>query len=292
MLIRKKSLKIQERLGMRIGVAYGSARTPVVKTPNDALNVLEDLYRVGFRAFLLPKQLFDNINDISDLYKDHYTNLLKIKTIASKYNIELSIHNSSLPEEPMLDNVFKIYCNIANVMDTRTFVIHPTFYSRMPKDQASKLTVYKINEVVNELRIRSKIGIETTGRANELGDVEDVVDMVRRTTKTEPVLNWAHIHARGLGTLTHESDFRRILDKVRAEVGRHWLNDAYFIFSGISYDRSGAISHKPILRSDMKLEHLIKSIQALNIKGTLIFETPNREKDIVDMLQEMGDMVR
>lgn len=292
MLIRKKSLKIQERLGMRIGVAYGSSSTPVVKTTNDALRVLEDLYRVGFRAFLLPKELFDNINDISDLYKEQYTNLLKVKTIASKYNIELSIHNNALPEEPMLNNIFKIYCNIANVMDARTFIIHPTFYSRMPKDQASRLVVYKINEIVNELRIRSKIGIETTGRVNELGSVEDVIDMVKRTTKTEPVMNWAHIHARSSGALTSENDFRRILDKLRSEIGQYLLNDAYFIFSGISYGPSGGMQHRPVDSSDMKLEHLIKTIQALNIKGTLIFETPNREKDIVNMLHKLGDMVR
>lgn len=292
MLIRKKSLKIQERLGMRIGIAYGSSRTPVVKTPFQTLGVLEDLYKVGFRAFLLPRELFDGIKNISDLYKEHYTNLLKIKTIASKYNIELSIHNQSLPEDPMLDEAFKIYCNIANVMDTRALVIHPTFYSRMPQNQALRLVVYKINEVVNELRIRSKIGIETTGSVNELGSVEDVVDMVKRTTKTEPILNWAHIHGRSSGMLTTENDFRRILDKVRSEIGQQWLKEAYFIFSGISYGPSGASVHKPIIRSDMRLEHLIKSIQALNIKGTLIFDTPNREKDIVDILQELGDMVR
>ncbi|UCC91482.1 MAG: hypothetical protein JSV39_04190 [Candidatus Aenigmatarchaeota archaeon] len=292
MLIRKKSLKIQERLGMRIGVAYGSSKIPVVRTPSEALRVLEEMYRVGFRAFLLPRELFGNIRDISDLYKEHYTNLLKIKTIASKYNIELAIHNHSLPQEPMLDNVFKIYCNIANVMDAKTLVIHPTFYSRMPKDQASKLVVYKINEIVNELRIRSKIGIETTGSVGELGSVEDVIDMVKRTTKTEPILNWAHIHARSAGALTSENDFRRILDKLRAEIGQYWLNEAYFIFSGISYGPSGATQHKPIIRSDMKLEHLIKSVQALNVKGTLVFETPNREKDVLDVLHELGDMVR
>jgi endonuclease IV len=100
------------------------------------------------------------------------------------------------------------------------------------------------------------------------------------------------MHGRERGLFTHETDFRKFIDKVRAEVGRQWLNDAYFIFSGISYDRTGALQHKPIARSDMKLEHLIKSIQALNIKGTLIFDTPNREEDIVDMLQEIGDMVR
>jgi deoxyribonuclease-4 len=292
MLIRKKSLKIQERLGMRIGIAYGSAKTPVVKKPSEALNVLEDLYRVGFRAFLLPRQLFEGIKDISGLYKEHYTNLLKIKNIASKYNIELAIHNNALPEEPMLDNALKIYCNIANVMDAKTFIIHPTFYARMPQQQALRLTVYKINEIVNEMRIRSKIGIETTGRVDELGSVEDVIDMVKRTTRTEPILNWAHIHGRDRGLLTHDTDFRRIIDKVRAEVGQQWLNDAYFIFSGASYDRGGMLQHKPIARSEMKLEHLVKAIQAMSIKGTLIFETPNREKDIVDLLQELGDMVR
>ncbi|MFH1237444.1 MAG: TIM barrel protein [Candidatus Aenigmatarchaeota archaeon] len=292
MLIRKKSLKIQERLGMRIGIAYGSAKTPVVKKPSEALNVLEDLYRVGFRAFLLPKELFANIKDVSDLYKEQYTSLLKIKTIASKYNIELSIHNNSLPEEPALDNVFKIYCNIANVMDARSLVVHPNFYGRMPHSQALKLTVYKINEIVNEMRIRSKVGIETTGHVDELGSLEDVVDMVKRTTRTEPVLNWAHIHGRDRGVLTHDTDFRKIVDKVRAEVGHQWINDAYFIFSGADYDRTGAGKHKSIARSDMRLEHLIKTIQALNIKGTLIFETPNREKDIVDILQDLADMVR
>jgi deoxyribonuclease-4 len=292
MLIRKKSLKIQERLGMRIGVAYGSSGIPIVKTYDQALHTLEEFYRVGFRAFLLPKDLFMGINNISDLYKEHYTNLLKIKTIASKYNIELSIHNSSLPEDPKLDEELKIFCNVANVMDTRSFIIHPTFYSRMPQDQALRLVVYKVNEIVNELRIRSKIGIETTGSVRELGSVEDVIDIVRRTTRTEPILNWAHIHARGSGILTSESDFRKILDIVRSEVGQYWLGEAYFIFSGITYGPSGAIKHMPIKRSDMRLEHLIKSIQSLNIKGTLIFETPNRERDILDMLQELADMVR
>ncbi|MCD6591278.1 MAG: hypothetical protein J7K72_04890 [Candidatus Aenigmarchaeota archaeon] len=292
MLVRKKCLKIQERLGMRIGAAYGSSSTPVISSHGDALKVLDDLYKVGFRALLLPKELFENINDMTDLYKEHYTNLLKIKTIASKYNIELSIHTNALPEEPMLGDKIKIYCNIANVMDARTFVLHPTFYPTIPQEQALRLVVYKINEIVNELRIRTKIGVETTGRIDELGSVEDVIDIVKRTTRTEPILNWAHIHGRSSGMLTSEIDFRRIIDKVRSEVGQQWLRDAYFIFSGVSYGPSGAGKHKAIKNSNMNLEHLIKNIQTFNMRGTLIFETPNREMDIVGMLDELADMVR
>ena len=292
MLIRKKSLKIQERLGMRIGIAYGSSKIPIVKTPQETMEVLEDLYKIGFKALLLPRELFTGINDTSDLYKEHYTHLLKIKTIASKYNIELSIHNHALPEDQRLDDELKIFCNVANVMDARSLILHPTFYKMMPQDQALRLVVYKINEIVNELRIKTRIGIETTGTLSELGSIEDVIDIVKRTTKTEPILNWAHIHARSSGAITSEDDFRRILDSVRSEIGQYWLKEAFFIFSGISYGPSGAIQHLPLSRSDMKLEQLIKSVQALNIRGTLIFETPNREKDILDVLQEMGDMVR
>lgn len=292
MLIRKRNLKIQERLGMRIGVAYGSKNTPVVSDPDQALEAIETFYKIGFKAFLLPMELFQGIENISDLYKEHYNSLLKIKTIAGKYNIELGIHNHRLPPDPKLNEILKIYCNVANVMDARALVIHPTFYKNMPQDQALRLTVHKINEIVNELRVRSKIGVETTGRVRELGSVEDVIDIVKRTTHTEPVYNWAHIHARSSGMMTSEGDFRRILDKTRAEIGQQWLRSAYFIFSGVSYGPSGAIAHRPILRSDMHLEHLIKSIQALNIGGTMIFETPNREQDILDMLNELGDMVR
>lgn len=292
MLIRKKCLKIQERLGMRIGVAYGSRKIPIVKTPEETLEVLEAFYKTGFKAFLLPRELFSSIKDTSDLYKEHYNNLLKVKTIAGKYNIELSVHNHRLPGDQRLDKELRIFSNVANVMDLRSMILHPNFYRNMPQEQSLRLVVYKINEVVNDIRIRSKIGIETTGNVRELGSVEDVTEIVKRTRNTEPVFNWAHIHARSSGALTSEGDFRRILDNTRSEVGQGWLREAYFIFSGVSYGPTGATSHRPVKNSDMDLAHLIKNIQSLNIKGTLIFETPGREKDILDILQQLGDMVR
>ena len=58
MLIRKKSLKIQERLGMRIGIAYGTSKTPVVRSVREALEALREIYNSGFKTFLLPKDLF------------------------------------------------------------------------------------------------------------------------------------------------------------------------------------------------------------------------------------------
>ncbi len=290
MLIRKKSLKIQERLGMNIGVTYGISGTPVVKTIDQALEVLRELYKIGFKALVLPKVLFSDIKGMTELYKDYYGDLLRLKNIAKKLNIELSLHLSNLTDLP--DENLRLFSTVASVMDCRILTIHPTFYARMPQGQALRLVVYKINEIVNELRVKANIGIETTGRLGELGSIEDVIDICKRTKNTEPVINWAHVHARGAGCLKSQDDFKNVIEQVKQGVGQQWLRDAYFFFSGVKYGPSGEISHMPFLLSDLKLEHLIRSILAYGMRGTLIFEESERERNVVSILDQLGDMVR
>lgn len=293
MLTRKKSLKIQERLGMRIGIAQGTRRVPLVSTVSQALKVLDELYRVGFKAFVLPKEMFANVTSTTDLYKEHYGEFLKVKSLAKKYNIELAIRYEEIPQDPArLDSTLKIYSSIASIMDCRTFIIRPTFYPMMPHDQALRLVVHKINEIVSSMEIKTKIGVETTGRLRELGSLEDVIEISKRTSGTEPILNWAHIHARGVGVLRGESDFRNIMDKTRREMGQQWLGNAYFFFSGATYGPSGLTGYVPISKADISLRLLIKEIMSFGMKGTLIFEDEGREKSILDMLMELGDMVR
>jgi hypothetical protein len=290
MLIRKKSLKMQERLGMKIGLTYGVSSIPVAKTVEQALEVLRELYKVGFRALVLPPDLFRGIRDTTELYKDYYGDLLRLRNIAKKFGIELSLRQTSFGDMP--DNSLRIFSTIASVMDCRVFTFPPTFYSRMPEAQALKLTVYKINEIVNELRVNARIGIETTGRLGELGSLEDVIEICKRTTNTEPVINWAHLHARGAGFLKTQDDFKKIVEKVRQGIGQQWLRDAYFFFSGVRYGPSGEIGHTSFVGSDLHLEHLIRTTLSYGMGGTIIFEEPERERNIVAMLDQLGDMVR
>ncbi|MBN1896787.1 MAG: hypothetical protein JW789_03635 [Candidatus Aenigmarchaeota archaeon] len=290
MLIRKKALKMQDRLGMKIGVTYGVSTIPIVKTIDQALEALRELYKVGFRALVLPPELFANIQDTTELYKEYYGDLLRLKNIAKKFGIELSLRQTDFGDMP--ENKLRLFSTISSVMDCRTFAIHPNFYSRMPQQQALKLVVYKINEIVNELRVKAKIGIENTGRVGELGSIEDVIEICKRTTNTEPVINWAHIHARGAGYLKTQDNFRSVVDQLNRGIGQAWMRDAYFFFSGIKYGPSGELGHMSFIGSDLKLEHLIRTALSYGITGTIIFEEPEREKRIVDILDQLGDMVR
>lgn len=290
MLIRKKALKIQERLGMRIGVMYGISSMPVVRTTDQALTVLRELYKIGVKAFVLPKELFSDINTSADLYKGYYGDLLKVKDTAQKFNIELALHYPGLPENP--EGIMKVFSTICNVMDCRTFIIDPDIYKNMPQEQSVRLTVYKINEIMTGLRMPVKMGVETTGRIDRVGSLEQVVDIVKRTQGTEAVLNWAHIHARGAGALRSEDDFRRVLSFVSSQIGRVWLGNAYFLFSGISYGPSGEIRHIPLSQSDISLRDMIRQSVSFGVRGTLIFEDPEKEKLLLKILDDLGDMVR
>jgi hypothetical protein len=269
---------------------YGISNLPVVRSTEQALTALRELYKIGMKAFVLPRELFSGIITAADLYKGFYGDLLKIKEMAQKFNIELALHYPGLPESP--EEAMKVFCTICNVMDCRAFIITPDIYKNMPQDQSVRLAVYKINEIMTNLRLPVKMGIETTGKISEVGSLEQVVDIVKRTQGTEVVLNWAHIHARGSGALRSEDDFRRVLSYVSSEVGRSWVENAYFLFSGVSYGPSGEIRHIPLSQSDISLKNLIRQSVSFGVKGTLIFEDPEKERLFLRILDDLGDMVR
>lgn len=290
-LIRKKLLKIQERLGMRIGIMGGTQKIPAPSTRDQVIEVLLELYKIGVKAYVLPNELFADIPDTQSLYKTKYGDLLKIKEEAKRYNIELALRVENLGTQP--DQVLDLYSRICSIMDARTFIIHPNFYSSiMPPDQAMKLAVYKINEIVNSTGVRVKIGIETTGKIKDVGSIEDVIDICKRTQSTEPVINWAHIHARGAGALRTRRDFATILSNIHGKLGPNPIKDSFQIFSGISYGPSGEIKHMPLDSSDLNLEYMIRESMAMGAHGTLIFEDPDKEGFVLKWMDRLADMVR
>ncbi len=290
-LIRKKLLKIQERLGMRIGIASGIQDIPVPRTREQVMEVLLELYKIGVKAYVLPNEFFADMKDTHSLYKVKYVDLLKIKEEAKRYNIELALRCEGLSTQP--DHTIDLYSRICSIMDARIFILQPNFYSLiMPQDQALKLAVYKINEVVGTTGVRTKIGVETTGRTGDVGDLDHVIDICKRTRSTEPVINWSHIHARGAGALRTRKDFAAVLSRIRDGLGMVPIKEAYFLFSGISYGPSGEMRHIPLADSDMNLEYMIRESMAMGVRGTLIFEDPDREGFVLKWMDRLADMVR
>jgi hypothetical protein len=64
------------------------------------------------------------------------------------------------------------------------------------------------------------------------------------------------------------------------------------LFSGVKYGPSGEVGHIPLDKADINLEFLIREVMGASLRGTLIFEDPDKEKWIVKNMEKLADMVR
>ena len=132
----------------------------------------------------------------------------------------------------------------------------------------------------------SKIGIETSGRQELWGSLEEVIEVVNHVEGTIPVLNIAHIHARGHGRMKTSEDYGELFDMVRESIG---TKEFYCHFSGIEHRTGNAMHYTQIKKSDLNFEPLAEFIVEdggwLDI--TLISDSPLLEHDAMYMLQNI-----
>ena len=103
---------------------------------------------------------------------------------------------------------------------------------------------------------------------------------------TIPVLNIAHIHARGHGRMKTSEDYGELFDMVRESIG---TKEFYCHFSGVEHRTGNAMHYTQIKKSDLNFEPLAEFIVEdggwLDI--TLISDSPLLEHDAMYMLQNI-----
>ena len=129
------------------------------------------------------------------------------------------------------------------------------------------------------------IGVETSGRQELWGSLEEVLEVTNHVEGTVPVLNLAHIHARGHGGLRTSEDFGELFDQVRETIGGKTF---YCHFSGIEHRMGNALHYTQIKKSDLKFEPLAEFLAEdgdwLDI--TMISDSPLLEHDAMFMMQQ------
>ena len=132
----------------------------------------------------------------------------------------------------------------------------------------------------------SKVGVETSGRQDLWGSLEEVLEVVNHVEGTVPVLNIAHIHARGHGSMRTSEDYGELFDQVRETIG---TKQFYCHFSGVDHRSGNAQFYTQIKKSDLNFEPLAEFIVEdggwLDI--TLISDSPLLEHDAMYMLQSI-----
>ena len=167
--------------------------------------------------------------------------------------MELSLHApyyislSGTDPEKRLKSVEYIQKSLAaaELLGADLIVIHCGSAGKISREEAMRLsadTLQKTLEAVGDTKI--KLGIETMGKRNQLGTLEEVLTLCRMDPRFAPVVDFGHLNARECGGLFPDADaYRRVFDAVANALDENTAKYMHCHFSKIEFTSAGEKRH-------------------------------------------------
>ena len=288
-----------------MGVKLGPAGVPLSCKGRTIVEGMDDIIALGLETM--------EAQTVRLIQPQHFEQYWQAGVLANKADFEMNIHGPYYSE--LLGNrvergrsLAKIEATLqaARTINARHITLHTGHYGDFGRGTAANEQVATIfSSVVDRVHeiwhddedefpvfpwikngTPSKIGVETSGRQELWGSLEEVIEVVNHVEGTIPVLNIAHIHARGHGRMKTSEDYGELFDMVRESIG---TKEFYCHFSGVEHRTGNAMHYTQIKKSDLNFEPLAEFIVEdggwLDI--TLISDSPLLEHDAMYMLQNI-----
>ena len=176
----------------------------------------------------------------------------KIGAEAKKHNILLSFHtpyyislSGTDPEKRLksLDYIKKSL-DASHAMGADIIVIHTGSAAKISRQEALALardTMYRALVAFPDTTVR--FGLETMGKINQLGTLEEVTELCTLDKRLCPVVDFGHLNARENGLFTDADSYRRVFDAIGCGLGDEYASTLHCHFSMIEYTSAGEKKH-------------------------------------------------
>ena len=167
---------------------------------------------------------------------------------------------------------------IAQAARAELVVFHPGFLLGRAREDAIDSVVEQLGELRERLEGKDRavpFGVEVMGRVRDLGSVDDVLEISRRTGWVRPVLDFAHMHATSDGTFTDVEPFAAALEAADAiqEAGTPF----HIHFSDIAFANRNETKHLPYGDGTLRADPLREALDRFERPATVISESPDEE---------------
>lgn len=178
----------------------------------------------------------------------------KIRSEFSKYDIGISAHapyytNFANPDPEMIaKSIGYIVQSITACvkMGGERVVFHPAACGKAAREDAVAATernLLLLAERCSQLDASFKLCVETMGKHNQIGTVEEVVGFCTLADMFYPCFDFGHINSYMRGGIKTKDDYRRILDYTVDKLGFEKASQMHVHFSKIQYGDKGEIRH-------------------------------------------------
>ncbi len=174
---------------------------------------------------------------------------------AKATGISLSLHApyyismSSVEEEKRLNSINYILASAKAVdaMGGDRIVVHTGSCGKITREQALTFALDTMKKALDALD-REGLGHihicpETMGKVNQLGTLNEVLELCRLDERLIPCIDFGHLNARDLGILKTTADFENIFTSIQNALGTDRLKCFHSHFSKIEYTTGGEKRH-------------------------------------------------
>ena len=197
-----------------------------------------------------------------DAYEDEAGNgltageasLRAVGEAAKEAGILMSIHApyfislSGVEEEKRLKSIGYIEKTLwaAELLGADTIVIHSGSAGKISREKGMRLsfdTLARVAEAVGD-RPAARLGIETMGKINQLGTLDEVIEQCKVSPIYTPVVDFGHLNARALGNAFPDVDsYRRVFNEIGERLGDAHAIHLHCHFSKIEHTNAGEKKH-------------------------------------------------
>lgn len=175
----------------------------------------------------------------------------KIGQAAVEHGISLSLHapyfiNLANPDPESLQKTIGYItsaCLAADQIGAKRVIIHSGALMKRTRRQALDTALYSIREVLKACDgagfAHLTLCPETMGKINQLGDLDEVLELCTVDERLLPCVDFGHLYARSLGADEGAEAFARMLDRMEEVLGAARASCFHSHFSRIEFTPGG-----------------------------------------------------
>ena len=220
----------------------------------------ESFYNSGFKATVQAPGWLRSIG--LDAYEYQAGNgltaglptLTAIGEKAKEHGIAVSLHTpyfislASADEEKRLNSIDYIKRSLAaaEALCADTIVIHCSGVAKMSRDEGMALSKDTLSRLLSDLPLDLpiRLGLETMGKLNQLGTLDEVIELCTLDPRLYPVVDFGHLNARsGGGYFPDRDSYSRVFDRIGTVLGDRYACTLHCHFSKIEFGKGGEKKH-------------------------------------------------
>lgn len=230
--------------------------------------------------------------------------LAKIGEQARLHGVLMSFHTpyyislSGVETEKRLKSIdyIKRSLRAAELLGADTIVVHSGSAAKISRAEAMSLatdTLIKTIEAVGDTSVH--IGLETMGKINQLGTLDEVIELCRIDPHFYPVVDFGHLNARNIGGyFTDVDSYRYVFDRIANELGDKYSHNLHCHFSKIEYTQAGEKRHLTFSDNEFgpDFEPLAEAIVKEGVAPRIICESAGTMAEDALAMKKMWELAK